>query len=126
MKIWHFILILVLVAVPSGATWLYLDSQRETEQAGLFGDIKANVASTPIPPIFWDDPIAVEPEATAPTPAQDITSSDAMERLKEEIFSDILEPASDPSPIVLPPVEEAIPNRISEREDSEEDVVAEP
>ncbi len=126
MKIWHFILILFLVAVPSGSTWLYLDSQRESAQAGLFGDIKANVSTTRIPPIFWEDPISVKPKATTPAATLSIIPDDAIDRIKKDLFSDILQEDDGTAPIVLPPVEEAIPNRVTEEEDSEEDVVAEP
>lgn len=100
MKIFHFILILILVAAPCGAIWVYLDSQRETEQAGLFGEIKPQVATARIPPIFWEDPISVEEKA--PVATLDIVSDDAMERIKKEVFSDILEATEEPESVVLP------------------------
>jgi len=102
MKILHFILILLLVAAASGAIWLYLDSHRETEQAGLFGDIKPQVATARIPPIFWEDPISVEEKTTTPVATLDILSDDAAERIKKEIFSDILEATEEPESVILP------------------------
>lgn len=102
MKILHFILILLLVAAPSGAIWLYLDSQRETEHAGLFGDIKPEVATARIPPIFWEDPISVEEKTNAPAATLEILSDDAAERIKKEIFSDILEAPEEPESVILP------------------------
>lgn len=104
MKILHFILILLLIAAPSGAIWLFLDSQRDTEHAGLFGDIKVEVATKRIPPIFWEDSISVDEKNTPPFATLEVTADDAIDQIKKEIFSDILEAAEDPADLPAEPL----------------------
>ena len=121
MKIWHFIIIIALVAAPVSGIWLYFHNQRNSPDSPLFGEAEPSR----IPAIFFEDPIVPPPVGATEEPPINVVFDAQIEKLGPEIFSDVFKALGEGDTSATDAPASPLPE-LPEPELIEEDIVAEP